>query len=72
MMATVYPTERGAAGDAAAAPSLAGLHSAATPLYPFAGIGSTTYAAGIIAARFGVLPAIAYIIAELFSIGGDA
>lgn len=60
-------------GAVGAAPlrNVTGLNSTATPLYPFAWVGSTEYAARIIAARCRLSPSTARKVVELVGIGGD-
>lgn len=61
-------------GTAPTAPALivTGRKSTATPFYPVAGIGSTAYAARVIAARFRLSPAMARTVVELGGIGCSA
>ncbi len=61
-------------GAVGAAPCLnvTGLNSTALLPYPFAGIGSTEYAARLIGKRCGLSPAVARMIVELGGIGGKA
>ncbi len=60
------------AAPTAPRPEIARLYSKATWSYPFAGIGSTEYAARLIGKRCGLSPAVARMIVELGGIGGDA
>jgi len=59
-------------GAAGAAPlqNVTGLNSTATPRYPVIVIGSTEYAARVIAARCCLSPSVALRIVELIGMGG--
>ncbi len=67
-----YGIEGVKAGRTASTPNVTGLNSTAIAFYPFAGIGSTDYAAGVIAARCRLSPAVARTVVELGGLGGDA
>jgi hypothetical protein len=70
-MMAILGTWEGAVG-AAPLLNVTGLHSTATPSYPVAGIGSTEYAARIIAVRCRLSPAFARMVVELCGMGGGA
>jgi hypothetical protein len=70
-MMAVMGTMEGAVG-AAPLRNVTGLASTAIASYPFTGIGSTDYAAGVIGARCRLSPAVARTVVELIGIGGAA
>jgi hypothetical protein len=71
-MAARCPKERVKAPRKASTPNIASLVGAAIPQYPVTGIGSTHYAATVIAARCCLSPAVALRVVELIGLGGAA
>jgi hypothetical protein len=72
MMAARLQIEGVEAPRKAPTPNIACLIGAAISQYPVVGLGSTEYAAGVIAARCHLSPAVARKVVELVGIGGDA
>jgi hypothetical protein len=71
-MATRLQIERVEAPRKAPTPNIACLIGAAISQYPVTGIGSTEYAAHVIAARCCLSPAVALRVVELVGLGGNA